>query len=304
MLYTAPVARILREHHLNYHMYADDTQIYNMCLEGNLGSMFSVYEQCISDIKEWMDRNKLKLNSDKTEALLVVSAKKRKEGMAEQHLCIEGSNIPLASIVKNLGVVLDSELSMKGYINQIRKNTMYTLKNIRTIRPFLTQEACCKLVLSLIFSRLDYCNSLFFGLSKGKLEPLQKVQNSVARLVLQKRRCDEAMPLLKDLHWLPMVQRVQYKAATVVYTCLHGTAPKYAQELIREYQPGRCLRSTQNNAFPLDIPRCRVIAGERSFQHFGPRVWNSLPNDVKLSQSIDTFKKRLKTVLYRQAFNC
>ena len=301
VLYTYPVAEIVKKHSLMYHMYADDTQIYNTTFtNSNIRSMLPIYEQCIGEVKTWMTCNKLKLNGEKTEALYIGSRNK-KEVIDEYQLNIDESNIQLTKKVKNLVVILDSDLSFENHINEIRKSSIFILRSIRFIRPFLTENACNKLILCLIFSKLDYCNSLLFALPKGKLNLLQKIQNSAARLVLKKRRREEASPLLQQLHWLPIQQRVEYKAATLVFKCLHDMAPEYLSDLLTHYQPGRSLRST-SNVLPLTVPRCRLKAGERSFEHFGPTVWNSLPNVVKSSPTIDSFKKELKTHLFRVAF--
>ena len=144
VLYTSPVAKILEKHMLAYHMYADDTQIYSMCLQSDMQSKKQMYERCIVDIHSWMSANKLKLNGDKTEALFVGNAiyKERTQNMT---MDIDGAAIPLSYRVKNLGVILDSNLSMESYIDQIRTCIIISFRNIRTIRPYISTEACKKL---------------------------------------------------------------------------------------------------------------------------------------------------------------
>ena len=132
------------------------------------------------------------------------------------------------------------------------------------------------MVVSLMFSKLDYCNALLFGASQKQIKRLQIVQNSAARLVFMKRRSDSVTPLLRELHWLPVEMRIKFKACVLVYRCLEGTAPPYLSELIQPYSMPRMLRSSRDKS-KLFVPRVRSRAGMRSFSHFGPSVWNAIP---------------------------
>ena len=115
-------------------------------------------------------------------------------------------------MLKNLGTTLDSELEMKEHVKSLKKSLLLQLKNISNIRDFLTQDACKQLVTSIMFLKLDYCNFLLFDTTAENIKCLQVVQNNAARLILKKSRRDEATPLLFQLHWLPVRERIQYKA--------------------------------------------------------------------------------------------
>ena len=299
VLYTSPVTEIIRNHDLNYHVYADDTQIYSTNSTMDLSQKISTTETCINDVSIWMSANKLKLNETKTE-VIYIRGNGNKTSMP--HLNIGGNKIEACSKAKNLGVTLDTCLSMTCQISNTRKNLIFVLKNIAHIRPFLTQNATEKLILSLIFSKIDYCNSLYFGTTSSNIQRLQSIQNNAARLVVNKKgRQHEARPILKELHWLPIEQRIEYKAATLVFKCLNGTAPEYLQSLVSVRRPSRSLRSSADTT-ALDIPRSRLRTGERSFQFFGPKVWNSLPPSLRASPTIGIFKRHLKTFLFCKAF--
>ncbi|XP_058870576.1 uncharacterized protein LOC131721200 [Acipenser ruthenus] len=200
---------------------------------------------------------------------------------------------------KNLGVTLDPCLSYSQHISTLARTCRFFLSNIRRIRPFLTNYATQLLVQALVLSRLDYCNSLLAGLPASATRPLQLIQNSAARLVFSLPRFAHATPLLSSLHWLPITARIQFKTLVLAYRCLDQTAPSYLQTLITPYTPTRPLRSacTRRLALPpLRSPASRA----RSFSTLAPQWWNDLPTDVRTAQSLTTFRRLLKTHLFKQ----
>ncbi|KAK7112358.1 hypothetical protein V1264_011827 [Littorina saxatilis] len=241
-----------------------------------------------------MTENKLKLNSEKTEALLV-GTRQKIASLTVTDLQLDDATVPFSPAVKSLGVFLDSTLSMQTHISFIIKTLFFHLRRIASIRCYLTPDACVKLVVSLIFSRLYYCNSLLAGLPASSIHGLQRVQNAAARLVLKKRKRDHIPPpsRLRSLHWLPVNTRISCK-------CLNDSAPEYLQSSLDLYtQPSdRPLRSAAD-PLRLHIPRSKLAsAGQRTFPSAGPSIWNSLPLELRQSPSLDAFKSRLKTQFF------
>ena len=105
----------------------------------------------------------------------------------------------------------------------------------------------------MIISRLDYCNSAFVGLPADQVARLQRIQNNAARLVMKKRTRDQVTPLLKELHWLPVKFRYQYKIATLAYRHFEGSLPPYFSSSLCTYEPSRSLRSSKEKL--LKIPK-------------------------------------------------
>ncbi|KAK7115192.1 hypothetical protein V1264_001114 [Littorina saxatilis] len=237
--------------------------------------------------------------SEKTEALLV-GTRQKIACLTVTDLQLDDATVPFSPAVKCLGVFLDSTLSMQTHISFIIKTCFFHLRRIASIRRYLTHDACVKLVVSLIFSRLDYCNSLLAGLPASSIHGLQRVQNAAARLTLRKTKRDHITPLLRSLHWLPVNTRISYKLSTLVYKCLNDSAPEYLQSSLDLYtQPSdRPLRSAAD-PLRLHIPRSKLAsAGQRAFPSAGPSVWNSLPLELRQSLSLDAFKSRLKTQFF------
>ena len=193
-------------------------------------------------------------------------------------------------------------MSMDYAVSHIRKSCFIELRKISHLRPFINEKAATQLALSLIMSKLDYCNSLFYNISKENINKLQLVQNHAARLIKRVPKRTSAKSILKELHWLPIEQRIQYKIATIVYNCLYDDDyPLYLKELVNPYVPLRSLRSIDKNL--LIKPKINLKTfGERSFVFAAPDVWNGLPEFIKSSKSLYIFKKSLKTHLFRCAF--
>ena len=250
-------------------------------------------ERCVLGAGNWMSRNRLKLNGDKTEVMHVGNGRHRVEAVLRSG----ETDIEIVGKVKNLGVYLDSALSMDFQIDNLVRVMQYQLKKISSIRQYVSEDVTKKLVVSLVFSRLDYCNALLAGVPKTKLKRLQVVQNNAARLICRGRRTDSAAPLLRGLHWLPVERRIVFKTCVLVYRCLEKTAPTYLSDLLKLYSIPRSLRSSMDPT-RLAVPRIRTRSGMRSFSHFGPSSWNAIPQSIRESGSLAVFRKRLKTFLF------
>ena len=123
--------------------------------------------------------------------------------------------------------------SVKGIWKQTRHSPAYfDLKRLSSIRRFLTEDAAKTLVTSYIFSWLDCCNCLLMGTPNSVIQPLQKILNFAARLVLLAPRHHHSTPLLGKLHWLPILERIKYKVACVCFNAMHGSGPAYLSELL------------------------------------------------------------------------
>jgi len=226
-------------------------------------------------------------------------------GTSQQLAKITVSDVPLLSAVvtvvdsaRNLGVIIDSQLCLDAQVAAVCRCGYYQLRQLRPVIRSLSAKATETLVQAFVSSRLDYCNSLLYGVADGLYRRLQSVQNAAARLVSGVRRRDHITPTLRRLHWLPVRQRVLFKIAVLVYQCLNGQAPSYLADdcqLVSDIRPRR-LRSSDSGFCA--IRRSRTTYGDRCFAAAGPRGWNSLPTELRQSDSLAQFKRRLKTHLF------
>jgi len=149
--------------------------------------------------------------------------------------------------------------------------------------------------------RLDYCNSLFIGMSVSNFKSLQRDQNTLARVVLRRGKFERITPALIDLHWLPLHYRVtyMYKLATLTYSIKRSGQPSYLHELLQDYEPTYSVRSASHDL--LATTRHKSIAS-RAFWHPAATAWNSVPFGIRNCDTVVTLKHRLKTFLFNQAF--
>ena len=202
---------------------------------------------------------------------------------------------------RNIGVMLDQNLNMEQQITTICKSAFLHIRNIRKVRKYLPQHAAETVVNALVTSRLDNCNALLFGLPKNLLQKLQYVQNSAARLIMGTNKRDHIRPVLRKLHWLPIDNRIVFKILLLTFKARAKLAPQYIQDLINDYTPQRNLRS--GSKCLLETPNYNLESyGKRAFSVAAPRLWNSLPMELKTSTSIDIFKKKLKTYLFNHSY--
>ena len=169
----------------------------------------------------------------------------------------------------------------------------YHIRAFRHIRHALKIDTEKSVACALLGSRLEYANSVLFGTSAKNLAWLQRLQNSVARVVMRSDCRSKALPILKQLHWLPVKYRIDFKIAVLTYKLRTNSEPMYLSNLISICESRRFLRSA--DAQLLQTPRVRTVIGSRAFRSASPMIWNALPRDLRSSQSLQTFRHKLKT---------
>ena len=301
-LYSQSLSDVINLHNCFFHKYADDTVVFHGGPPEKFESTKIAIQNCISDILGWMDSNKLMLNTDKTEVMIVGTAFRIKQVASTcSSISILNSDIDIQKSVKYLGVRLDQTLSMSSHISEVCRSSFLSLRRIGCMRPYLSTRAISCLVNSIITSRLDFYNSSLAGITTDQLNRLQRIQNCAARLIMKKRKYDHITPVIYELHWLPLEFRIQYKLAVFAFRHFEDTLPTYLSATLCTHNPTRSLRSSTERL--LKSPRVYLkSAGERSFHFAAPAVWNSLPNSLRNIHSLPQFKKQLKTHLFRQAF--
>ena len=301
--YLSSLYDIVQQHLPTVGGYADDHQLYIAFKPGNNEKQTDAVknlEKCITDVRSWMLLHKLKINDTKTE-FLIIGTKTQLEKVSISEIKVGNESIKAVTKVRNLGVIFDSNMSMLHHVNQVCKKGYHQLTKIRQIRKYLDQEATVSVIHAFVTSHIDYCNALLYGCPKYIINKLQKLQNCAARVVTGKYKFDHISDLMKHLHWLPVVSRIEYKIALLAYKCLRNQAPEYLSNLIEKYVPNRTLRSSKSNL--LKVPKTRTkTLGSRAFTSAAPAVWNSLPDGVKNLENIDRFKTSLKTYLFNRAY--
>ena len=307
ILCTSKLFKIIEHHLPNVHAYADDAQLYisfNASFNDEQLAAVQAMESYVADIREWMLSDRLKLNDDKTE-FVIIGTRQQLAKVNIDSLTVGDSTLAPSSEVKNLGCWLDNQLKMDKGINKVCQTTFNHLYNIRKIRRFLSPDCTQTLINAFVTTRLDYCNSLLYGLPAYQLQKLQRVQNAAARIICNVKRFDHITPSLFNLHWLPIRRRIQFKILLLCYKALNGQAPDYISELLKHKIPSRYSLRTNDDRFLLQRTTLRTLSSlrDRSFTVAGPKLWKSLPLQIWSSTKISTFKRQLKTYLFRKAYN-
>ncbi len=213
-----------------------------------------------------MAQNVLRLNDQKTEIL--ISGPPDLLTSLTSDLGPQGNHNKTS--VKNLVVILDNSLTFEKQIKAVVRASFLRLRGLTKVKPFLSSYDFGKVIHAFISSWLDYCNSLYSGVSQFLLSRLQLVQNASAQLLF-------------------------------IFKCLHGLAPSYLCDLLTVHAPTRAQWSTDQML--LDVPWSRLrLRGDRAFIVAGLKLWNSLPLHIRTSPTLDIFKSCLKTYFYSLAF--
>ena len=301
LVYTSSLKAILCRHSVGFHMYADDTHLYlsmkTTKVEDVVSACFRV-EVCLCELNQWMLLNNLQLNNNKTE-LLVLQAKHHPKPPLDS-ITVGDATVEPTGSARNIGAVFDDTISFEEHVNELCRGAFYHIRNSR-IRPCLSIDSTKTLVHALVTSRLDHCNSLLYGLPDYLIQRLQYVMNAAAKVITCKRKFDHVTPLLIELHWLPVRQRIVFKILLYTFKTLRGATPTHLTELISPYVPRRALRSADQLLLEQPTHKLKLI-GLRAFSVCAPYLWNSLPFEIKSSASVSIFKAKLKTYLFRQAY--
>ena len=302
IIYMGPLGKILRTLGISFHFYADDSQIYITFNVSESDGAVKKVEEAVNIIKSWMSSNFLCLNEDKTEVLLIAS--KCNHGKLDiPHINICDNQISPARQARNIGFIFDSIMDCRAQITQTCKSGWFHLRNIGKIRQFLDKGATEILVHAFVTSRIDFNNALYLGLPDSQIRKLQVLQNAAARIIMRLPKHCHISDTLHELHWLPVHWRIQFKVLLIVYKALHNRAPAYLTHLLVWKQTTtRSMRS--DNQSLLVVPKSHSVTyGDRNFVNVAPYLWNSLPHQLRHCDNINTFKRLLKTHLYKLAYN-
>ena len=299
-LYTTPLSSLISGHAIPHHLYPDDSQLYISFSSDNSAAALNGLQSCLASVKSCMSTNKLKLNPDKTEFLLIGNERQRSKYLSMFPIELLDVKSYPAKSARNLGVIFDKHFYFRSLISAICSSCSYHIRDLRRIRRPLDLDSAKLLANGLVSSHLDYCNSLLSGIAETNRTMLQRVLNRLARVVTKSPPFTRSVPLLRSLHWLPVKYRVHFEICLLTYKAFHEEQPVHLRSLIATSLPSRSLRS--NRGITLSIPRIKTNTGARAFSSCSPSLWNNLPLSVRSATSVATFRRRLKTNLFDLAF--
>eukprot|EP00914_Ancora_sagittata_P031360 GHVO01063386.1.p1 GENE.GHVO01063386.1~~GHVO01063386.1.p1 ORF type:complete len:293 (+),score=11.57 GHVO01063386.1:110-988(+) len=289
---------------VGYHLYADDSQIYITASPEEIDTALTRMEECVSAVGTWMSGYHLKMNNRKTE-YLVISSKPTARHIQPQPLDVCGHPIVPSTKAKNIGVIFDSNMTMEAHVSLMCRNAYGQLYRLSKVRKYMDRRSFECLIHAFISTRLDYCNAILCGASQQLKTKLQRVQNAAARILVGNvRKYDPITPTLKEIHWLPVPKRIEFKILLLTFKCIQGLAPSYLSELLKEYNSNNAFTLRTAHQSLLNVPFTRSdFIQTNAFSFVAPRLFNQLPFYIRSSASVDIFKSRLKTHLFKQHFD-
>ena len=272
--------------------YADDHQVLKSFVPSEQLKVLSIQlVDCFDAIQKWMMQYFLQLNGPKTQLIIFGSSR------IFERIVISGAHLNLkttvrfVSVVKNLGFTMDNKLNFQNQIIMLKKKCFCTIRNIFKIRYLLSADDIKIVVNSMIMSCLDYCNCLYFGIGEKLLNQLQIIQNSAAKVITGKKKHDHVGSDLTMLHWLDIKKRIIFKIALLAYKAINGLAPAPIQDMFQYAHYGHALK--------LVTPYVRSKYGQRSFSFVATKLYNNLPSYITCADNTTSFKKLLKTFLFK-----
>ena len=293
-LYVAPIAHIIDSYDLFHHMYADDTCLYLSFSSADVTSSIKNIENCIAHVCDWFNSNLLRINGEKTKFILFNSH----DDCPPRFINVSGIDIYPSNSVRYLGVTLDSCLSFEPHIINVCKSSFAFVRTLYRVRSSLPFSTVISIVNTFIFSRIDYCNSVFSFCSCNTIGRLQRVQNCLARLVKCLPRRSPTSAAIKNLSWLRIMSRVDFKILCLTHKCIYGSSPSYVNELLSSSKSSSSSVSLRSHSgLTLFAPISRYAFVRRAFSFKASRLWNALPLSLRQETRFHVFKRLVKAQL-------
>ena len=300
-LYTADLHKVIKI--FTPHFYADDTQLYFSSKVSDLVNVVQLLNNELQNISSWCFSNGLKINPNKS-VYMIVTSKHFKKLIDDLNLDLKINNISLPKVnsVRNLGVVINSVLDWTEHVQMQCKKSYMILRNLYRYRDILSRECKLKLIQTLIWSMFDYCD-IVYGPQLTKLlsNRIQIVQNASMRFVFNLKRSSHILPVLNDNQILNMSNRRILHYLNFIRRLLNDGKPHYLcsklsnrKELHGHYTRGHC---------NLNIPQHSTSSCSTSFSVSAPKLWNSVPKNIKSINGCKTFKIKIQELLIKDQMN-
>ena len=246
------------------------------------------FDLILTTLQKWFSGAELRLTSNKTEYMFI----SRKNGLNSDIELPTDANF--SNNVTLLGFNLDSRLSYTKQVSSVSRRCYYFLRKIYSIRDTVDRKSLIELVRVMILLRLDYCNSLYYGIPLYIIQKLQRIMNSASSLIFRLSPGSPTSNYITELHWLPMKQRILYKILFFGHRLVHHPwkIPMYLGALA--FQNDKVTRCQY--AYNLKVPNVTTAFGRRSFSFAVPFEWNKRPFEMRLISHEFVYRKKLKTL--------
>ena len=274
----------LRDKSVQTDLFADDS---NLHTKGNsINEIESSLQSALDDAESWAIDNRMILHPLKSKSMVIATRQKHQLTPLKLELSLQ--SLPIEQVTKHkvLGVVLDQNLSWDDHINQLCKKLSKNVYLLSKLAKVADQKSLLIFANAHIFSHIDYASTLWDGASENSLKPLKSIYRRVAKLILKGDLLSTDQKLRK-LNILPLQERCFYNKAILMFKVFHGKTPNYISSMFQKsYSKYRSMNFL--------IPNARLDICQSSLSFMGASLWNKLPETIKSSKSLTTFKRKLK----------
>lgn len=287
----------------NIESYVDDSKVLLSFPIKDVATAKHKLEEDLQHVAAWCCKNQLLINAKKTKFLLVGTRQLLYVRRLPEEMCLSflGEEITPVSSAKDLGIILDSNLTYDNHINELTSSCMSKLCQINRVKDSFDKDTLHLIISALVLSKLYYCSSVWSNTSITNIKKLQGVQNFAGRIITNTRKYEHITPALRDLGWLHVKEHLLYRDSIMSFKCMNGLAPSYLCDLF-------CKRKVihdfnTRNRDSLQTPLCKTKSGQRSFHYRAVQIWNNTDDDLKKSTSVRAFKKNLRKDMLHSYFS-
>ena len=276
-------------------LYADDTLVY--CSGSTMSELTHNIQQCVSDIHEWYDQNKLVINKSKSSVMLATT-RQRILHINDNNLDVHIGDYKLvqSDCIDYLGVKIDETISWNKQTDNICKKLVFIISRFSRLKHILPSHMLMLIYSSIIQPKFDYAITIWGYTCDNNLHKIQRLQNRAARIVTGNYDyvSTRGTELVKRLKWMRVTQRRDYFMSILMYKSILGMAPAYLCNEITLHSEiaERTTRSVNDNN--VYVPYAHLESFKNSFTHRGPIMWNSLPDYIKTCGTLHSFKAKMK----------
>ena len=274
-------------------LFADDTNI------TEAGECLSDLEDAVNSdlemLRKWLMANKLSLNVAKTE-FQIIGTKQMLKKASVQQLKIHIQNIPIKQVFqcKTLGVTVDENLCWKSNTDNICKKISSGIYALKSIKEYVDQKTLVSVYNAIIQPYFSYCCEVWNIFGETQSTRLQKLHNRAARVIACVPNEVNQQTVLNILGWEPLKeQRVKAKAK-IMFKTLNNMGPNCLKELFT-FKKEILNRSLRNSSSTIRLPKPNTNNMKKSFMYDGASIWNSLPKNIRESNSLSSFKRKIAT---------
>ena len=246
----------------------------------------------MTGVKEWLKRNKLSLNVEKTEFILLGTRSKLRNIHDDKiTVTINGTPLKRVHTCKHLGVIVDENITWRNHIDHVRRKALAGVHVIKKVKNIFPQTTIKLLYNAIVSSHFEYCDVVWGNCGATLQTKLQKLQNKSARMITNAHWSVPSSVNLDELKWAPLEEKRRKHDAIMMFKIVNNLAPMYLKNKFKYTNTGYDLR---RSSLSLSTPMPKTDSLKRSFCYRGAMTWNSLNHDIQTANSVNRFKCKLK----------